>query len=49
MPTLAELIQNDQSVNLFTKEDWSQMGRGLLTEDEAAEILSEGYEEVADA
>lgn len=31
-----------------TKENWSQLGKGLLDEETAAKILAEGYENIID-
>ena len=44
MKTLADAIQEDTSEGMWTREDWSRLGRGLLTRDQEQDILADGYE-----
>lgn len=42
--TLADVIQEDQAQGAWTREDWSRLGRGLLTREQEQDILADGYE-----
>ena len=39
---------NDEATSFYTRNDWSRLGQGLLTQAEEEEILAEGYENILD-
>ena len=43
--TLYEMIMGGDEPGFFTKEDWSKLGKGLITDEGTIEaMLAEGYE-----
>lgn len=43
--TLYEMIMGGDEPDLFTKEDWSKLGKGLITDERIIEaMLAEGYD-----
>lgn len=49
--TLFELIMQgaNTDVTVYTKDDWSNLGNGLITDEELIQdMLAQGYEAIAD-